>query len=201
MTRRAGPHRAAVLAAAICLLACALFETSLSLASDVDGARQIRPKIGGHFALTQPDGRVVTEMSFRGKWLIIYFGYTLCPDVCPTTLNAIADALETLGPLADKFQPIFITVDPERDTSTVMADYVKAFGSRFLGLSGTREEIAGAAREFHVFYAVRPLGHAEYTIDHSSFIYALDPNRAFVRLLTGNLPGHQLADEFRMLID
>ena len=158
------------------------------------------PQIGGHFALSSADGRRVTDQTFRGKWLLIYFGYTSCPDVCPTTLSSMALALEKLGPLADKVQPLFITVDPERDTAKVVGEYVKDFDARFVGLVGSSQEIAAAARDFRVYYRVRQLGNKEYVVDHSSFVYVIDPNGTFVRLLTGDLPGHQLADEIRKLM-
>jgi protein SCO1 len=159
------------------------------------------PKVVGHFALSTTDGRRVTDGTFRGKWLMVYFGYTSCPDVCPTTLSSMAQAMDKLGPLAEKVQPVFITVDPAHDTSEIIGEYVKDFDPRLLGLVGSPQEIAEAAREFHVYYVVRQLGHDEYVIDHSSFIYVLDPNGAFASLLTGDLPGHQLADELRKLID
>jgi protein SCO1/2 len=172
---------------------------AVNRASQVNAARQL-PQIGGHFALSTPDGRHVTDATFHGKWLLIYFGYTSCPDVCPTTLSAMALALDKLGPLADKVQPVFITVDPERDTSKIVGEYVKDFDPRFVGLVGSPQEIGAAAQEFHVYYRVRLLGNSEYVVDHSSFIYLLDPDGAFVRLLTGDLPGHQLADELRKLM-
>jgi protein SCO1 len=152
------------------------------------------PGIGGHFLLTTSAGRTVTDRSFPGKWLLVYFGYTFCPDACPTALSALATALDELGPLAAEIQPIFITVDPERDTPQVVADYAKAFDARIVGLSGTREQIAAATKEFRVYYNVRPLGNDEYAIDHSSFIYVIDPSGQVVELLTGNLPGHSMAE-------
>jgi protein SCO1 len=158
------------------------------------------PQIGGHFALSTADGRRVTDRTFRGKWLLVYFGYTSCPDVCPTTLSSMALALEKLGPLADKIQPLFITVDPARDTAKLVGEYVKDFDPRFVGLTGSPQEIATTAHDFRVYYRVRQLGNNEYVVDHSSFIYVIDPNGAFVRLLTGDLPGHQLADELRKLM-
>jgi protein SCO1 len=172
---------------------------TVNRASQVNAAREL-PQIGGHFALSTPDGRRVTDATFHGKWLLVYFGYTSCPDVCPTTLSAMALALDKLGPLADKVQPVFITVDPQRDTSKIVGEYVKDFDPRFVGLVGSSQEIGAAAQEFHVYYRVRQLGNNEYVVDHSSFIYLLDPNGAFVRLLTGDLPGHQLADELRKLM-
>jgi protein SCO1/2 len=157
-------------------------------------------RIGGHFALATPDGRAVTDASYRGKWLLIYFGYTFCPDACPTALSSIGTALDRLGPLADKVQPLFITVDPERDTPAVVAGYVKSFDPRIIGLVGTPEQIAAVAKEYRVYYITRSLGDGDYAVDHSSFIYVVNPRGEFVRLLTGDLPGHALADELRQLM-
>jgi len=157
--------------------------------------------INGHFTLMTPDGSTVTDQSFRGKWLVIYFGYTFCPDLCPTALNDISVALQQLGPMADKVQPLFITVDPERDTPQVVADYVKSFDQRFLGLRGSPEQTAAVAAAYHVYYAPRKLGlNGEYGVDHSSFIYVINPQGQFVKLLTGDLPGHPMADALRQLI-
>jgi protein SCO1 len=158
------------------------------------------PSLGGHFALKSPDGREITEKSFPGKWLLLYFGYTACPDECPTALNGVVTALADLGPLAAKIQPIFVTVDPKRDTPQILADYVKAFDPRILGLYGSEEEIAAAAKTFHVYYAVRPLGNGEYAVDHSSYIYLVNPQQRVVQLLTGNVPGHPMAAALRQLV-
>jgi protein SCO1/2 len=163
-----------------------------------DGAAALR--IGGHFTLATPDGRVVTDATYRGKWLLIYFGYTFCPDACPTALSAVGTALERLGPLADKVQPLFITVDPERDTPAIIADYVKSFDPRIIGLVGTPAQIAAAAKDYRVYYVARNLGDGDYAVDHSSFLYVVNPRGEFVKLLTGDLPGHALADELRQLM-
>lgn len=159
------------------------------------------PGMTSHFVLKTADGRNVTETSFPGKWLVIYFGYTLCPDACPTALNAIAAALAELGPLAGKVQPLFITVDPKRDTPRVIADYVKAFDPRMLGLSGNDAQTAAAAKAFHVYYAERRLGNGEYAIDHSSFIYVVNPAGNVVQLLTGNLPAVAIAAVLRNSVE
>jgi protein SCO1 len=188
-----------VLAAAALILETAAGSFGAQQSPQVEPAAAV-PGIGGHFTLTSPEGRAVNDRSFPGKWLLVYFGYTFCPDACPTALNALGTVLDELGPLAAKVQPIFITVDPERDTPQVIADYVKAFDSRIVGLSGTPEQIAAAAKEFRVYYEVRPLGNDEYAIDHSSFIYVINPQRQIVELLTGNLPGHSMAEELRRLI-
>jgi len=193
-------HRAAVgLLAAIIFVCVAASLFAVTRPPRGDAAPQAL-HVGGPFTLTTPDGRVVTDRSLRGKWLIIYFGYTFCPDACPTALNDISIALEQLGPLADKVQPLFITLDPERDTAQVMADYVGSFDPRFIGLRGTPEETAAVADEYRVYYAVRQLGHGEYALDHSSFIYVMNPEGEFAKILTGDLPGHQMADDLRQLI-
>ena len=186
------------LATALAVTATAV-TVAMNRPSQSNAAQQL-PQIGGHFALSTPDGRRVTDTTFRGKWLLVYFGYTSCPDVCPTTLSAMALALDKLGPLADRVQPVFITVDPQRDTAAIVGEYVKDFDPRFVGLVGSPQEIGTAAEQFHVYYRVRQLGNNEYVVDHSSFIYLIDPDGAFVRLLTGDLPGHQLADELRKLM-
>lgn len=199
MFARPSLHRLVAVSTIIVIVASAAVLITLNRTSRLNAAPEL-PPIGGHFALSTADGRHVTERSFRGKWLLVYFGYTSCPDVCPTTLSSMAQALRALGPLADKIQPLFITVDPARDKRDIVGEYAKDFDPRFVGLTGNVQEIAAAARDFHVYYVVRQLGNNEYVIDHSSFIYVLDADGKFVRLLTGDLPGHQLADELRKLL-
>jgi protein SCO1 len=153
--------------------------------------------IGGPFSLTSADGKRITDRSFPGQWLLIYFGYTFCPDACPTALSAMSAALAEIGPDARKIQPIFVTVDPQRDTPQILAQYVKNFDPRLIALLGSPAEIAAVAKEYRVYYAVQPLGNNEYAIDHSSFIYVIDPKGQVVELLTGDVPGHRIADELR----
>jgi protein SCO1/2 len=199
MLSKIGLRNFAIFLAAVLVVAGTAVAVALNHASQLSAAPPL-PQIGGHFALSTADGRRVTDQTFRGKWLLVYFGYTSCPDVCPTTLSSMALALEKLGPLADKIQPLFITVDPERDTAKLIGEYVKDFDPRFVGLVGSPQQIAATAHDFRVYYRVRQLGNNEYVVDHSSFIYVIDPNGTFVRLLTGDLPGHQLADEIRRLM-
>ena len=156
--------------------------------------------IDGHFALTRLDGRAVTDADFRGKWLVIYFGYTFCPDVCPTVLAQIGAALGELGPLAKKIQPIFVTVDPARDSAKAMTAYMKSFDPRIVGLRGDPADLADTAARFHVYFRLRGLGNGQYTVDHSSFIYVMNPKGQFVELLTSDLPGHGLTDALRKLV-
>jgi protein SCO1/2 len=150
--------------------------------------------IGGPFALTAGDGSVVTDQSLRGRWMLVYFGYTHCPNICPTTLLAISQALETLGSLAAKVQPLFVTIDPERDTPSVVADFVKAFDPRVIGLSGNPTEIAAVAKEYRVLYKKTPGESSnEYWMDHSSYIYVIDPDGRYVTLFAGG--ASQASDE------
>lgn len=141
--------------------------------------------VGGSFTLTNGDGKTVTASDLHGKYLLVYFGYTFCPDVCPTTLADIAQALDKLGAKADRVQPLFITVDPARDTPAVMRQYVTAFSPRLEGLTGTPDEIAAVAKEYHVFYAPHPTGpgRLEYTLDHSSVLYVMGPDGGFIGII------------------
>lgn len=157
--------------------------------------------IDGHFSLAALDGRVVSDADYRGKFLLVYFGYTFCPDVCPTTLTQLGGALDKLEAKAKDFQPIFITVDPVRDKAQVMKDYLKSFDPRIIGLRGDPDDIEAAARSFHVYYRARALGNGQYTVDHSSYIYVIDRQGKFVELLTGDQPGHPLADDLRKLVE
>jgi protein SCO1 len=159
--------------------------------------------IGGPFKLEGPAGQTVTDQTYKDKWQLIYFGYTLCPDACPTTLNEIAGAMEKLGPLAARVQPIFITVDPERDTPKLMGDYVKAFDARIVGLTGSPEAIAAAAREFRVYYKKVQEKDAPggYLMDHSSVIYVMRPGDVrFVANFTTDNSADQMAERLKRLI-
>ncbi|HEY3639370.1 MAG TPA: SCO family protein [Rhizomicrobium sp.] len=158
------------------------------------------PPIQGQFDLTTLDGRDVTLDSYKGKWLLIYFGYTFCPDVCPTVLTEMGGALKELGPKAANVEMLFITVDPARDSAIVMKRYLKAFDPHIQGLRGDPDAIEMAAKSFHVYYRARSIGGGEYAIDHSSYIYVLDPKGKFVDLLAADVPGHKIAADIRRLI-
>jgi protein SCO1/2 len=155
--------------------------------------------IGGPFILTAPDGTTVTEQTYRGKWLLVYFGFTSCPDSCPMTLLEIAAALEKLGPDADKLQPLFITVDPLRDTPTVIGNYTHSFDSRIVGLTGTPLQIAAVAQEYGVDYALRKNGPGaeDYVMDHSTYLYLMDAEGKFVRGFDADTPGDRIAEALR----
>jgi protein SCO1/2 len=133
--------------------------------------------IGGPFSLIDQSGRAVTERDFAGRFLLVYFGYTFCPDVCPTELGTMAAALDALDEQGERVTPIFITIDPERDTPAALADYVSRFHPRLQGLTGTTAQVGGAARAYRVFYArVERPEMSQYLMDHSSFIYLVGPD-------------------------
>ena len=145
----------------------------LTAAQMMDDLMYGRGTVGGPFTLTDQAGRKRSDSEFRGKLMIVYFGYTMCPDVCPADLMAISQALDALGPAADGIQPIFITVDPERDTK-VLAEYVSAFHKSLIGLTGSPEEIRKLANAYKAFYAKVPGPHdGEYSIDHTGLIYLM----------------------------
>jgi len=157
--------------------------------------------VGGPFTLVDTTGTTVTEQSFRGKWMLVYFGYTFCPDVCPTELQTIATALDALGPSADKVAPIFITVDPERDTVPALAEYVKLFDTRLVGLTGSEAQITAATRAYRVYYAkANAKDSSSYLMDHSSFIYLMGPDGTFRALFRQGIAPEELAAALRTRI-
>ncbi len=138
--------------------------------TDITGA-----KFGRDFRLTDHNGRERTLADFRGKVVTVFFGYTHCPDVCPTVLAEMAQVMRELGPDAEKVQVLFVTVDPERDTPAVLQRYVPAFHPGFLGLYGDADAIARTAREFKIVYQKQALPGGGYTVDHSAGTYIYDP--------------------------
>jgi len=156
---------------------------------------------GGRFSLIDQDGRRVTEASWPGRLRVMTFGYTFCPDVCPTTLGTIAAALDGLGPAdGDKVVALFVTVDPGRDTPQHLKAYVAAFHPRMLGLSGTADEIAAAAKQFHVRYAFNPPEGADpnsYSVDHTAGIWIMDGDGRFVARLGQRATVDELVQSLR----
>jgi protein SCO1/2 len=132
-----------------------------------------REPIGGPFALTDQYGAPRTDADFRGKFMLIYFGFTYCPDICPTDLQQMGLAVDRLGPPGEAVQPIFITVDPQRDTPEHLKDYMPLFHPRFVGLTGDAAAIKDAARAYRTYYARVDLDKSDYTVDHSAFIYLM----------------------------
>ena len=156
--------------------------------------------IGGPFTLVDDNGKTVSDSDFRGKWMLVYFGYTHCPDACPTSLSHIANALDELGPkLASNVTPLFITVDPERDTPAVMHDYLSAFDVHIHGLSGSAGQLAAAEHAYRVYAAKQPEAGGGYSMDHSSIIYLMNPAGDYVSLFSDETPVDAMVAKLRQL--
>jgi protein SCO1 len=188
-------------APALLILSTMVFTCAL-VSSHWPGRAASDMTIGGPFTLSTPDGTTVTDQTYRGKWLLVYFGYTFCPNSCPTTLLEVATALKKLGPHAAQIQPLFITIDPQRDTPQVMRQYTEFFDPRILGLTGTPQQIAAAAKEYGAYYVRHRTGPAagDYVMDHSTYLYVMDPQGKFVRAFDAGTPGDRIADSLRELI-
>ena len=151
--------------------------------------------IGGPFTLVSSSSGNVTDQSYSGKWLLIFFGYTFCPDACPTALNNISVALEKLGSDASRLQPLFITVDPQRDTREVMNEYLKSFDSRIVGLTGTQAQIDSVVKEYRVYVAAQKSETSgnDYLVSHSAYIYLMNAQGKFVNVIQGSEDGEAIA--------
>ena len=151
--------------------------------------------IGGPFSLVDQNGNRVTEKDFGDRYMLVFFGFTSCPDICPAGLQLVSAALEKLGEKANRIVPIFISVDPERDTPEKLGEYVQNFDARFVGLTGTPEEIAKAARAYRVYYKKVPNADLpdDYAIDHTAIFYLMDPNGDFVTHFTPTTPVEEMA--------
>lgn len=157
--------------------------------------------IGGPFTLVDQHGKTVTDRDFRGRYMLVFFGFTHCPDICPAELQVISASLDDLGSKAEEVVPIFVTLDPERDTPEVMADYVKNFGSRFVGLTGSPEEIAEAAKAYRVAFSKFDNKGADsndnYSIDHSAFVYLMGPDGEYITHFNYGTPAAKMTESLR----
>ncbi|MET4605924.1 cytochrome oxidase Cu insertion factor (SCO1/SenC/PrrC family) [Bradyrhizobium sp. JR4.1] len=172
-----------------------------SAAEMMDDLMFARGPIGGPFTLTDQYGKMRSAAEFRGKLTIVYFGYTSCPDVCPTDLMAITQALDALGPKAERVQPIFITIDPERDTE-VLANYLKAFYPSFIGLTGSSDTIRQVANSYKAYYRkVDDKRSGEYAIDHSGVIYLMGRNGEYLGFMPPQTGPDRLIEILRKYLD
>ena len=186
-TGRSNPARAFLLPAV--LLAILLLGIGTYLWRTVPAPETI----GGPFRLIDGAGHSVSDADFHGKFMLVYFGYTFCPDVCPTTLNQVALAMDRLGARAGRVQPLFITVDPQRDTPDVIGRYVAAFGPRLIGLTGMPDAIAAVVREYRVYAGTPQAAEGGYTVDHSSILYLMGPDGRFVAAIPAAASGEAIA--------
>jgi protein SCO1/2 len=136
--------------------------------------------IGGPFKLVDQNGKAVTDQDLKGHPFLVFFGFTHCPDVCPTTLFEVSEVLRALGPDADRTRALFITVDPERDTPAVMKDYLSSFDPHLSGLSGDPATVAAVAKTYRVYFKKVPLEQGGYTMDHTAIVYLMDKDGRFV---------------------
>ncbi|HEY1796364.1 MAG TPA: SCO family protein [Stellaceae bacterium] len=157
--------------------------------------------IGGKFSLVDQNGKPFTDADMKGKWQLVFFGYTHCPDVCPTTLNELSLAFGKLGSAAaSKMGVIFISVDPDRDTPAVLKDYVSSFSAPVTALTGTATQIAEAAKDYRVYYAKHPTKDGGYDMDHSALIYVMDPEGRFTATFAPDDPADKIAERMKKLL-
>jgi len=150
--------------------------------------------VGVPFTLTNQHGNRVSLADFRGKVVLLYFGFTFCPDVCPTDLLAIGHAVKSLGKASDEVQPVFITLDPARDTRELLRDYTAAFHPRFVALTGSEDDIRRIATGYKVYYErVTPPGSKTYFIEHTAFTFLLDRNGKYVLFFPPGTPPERMA--------
>ncbi|MAI10999.1 MAG: hypothetical protein CBD27_00750 [Rhodospirillaceae bacterium TMED167] len=168
------------------------------------GGREIKgskpPSIGGRFTLISQDGKPVSDSDYRGKNIFVFFGFTNCPDVCPLTLNNLSRALALLGAAADQIQPLFISVDPLRDTPDVLKEYLQHFDDRIVGLTGTTKQVAAVQRSYRIFAQKRYGGgqdSGDYLLDHTSISYMMGPNGEFKTFFSNGSTPEEFATKIR----
>jgi protein SCO1/2 len=177
------------------LLALALRETPRGAAGTA-----LASAIGGPFHLIDQNGKPVSDADLKGKWQLVFFGYTHCPDTCPTALNEIALALDQLGVKRGEVEIVFITVDPERDTPDVLKSYVQSFDAPIIALTGSPDAVAQAAKAYRVFYAKHPRGDGDYDMDHSAVIYVMNPEGRFTATFTPDSSADAIVQRLQKLL-
>lgn len=168
------------LTAAVALAGLAAFSGRTEYPSVVVSGKA---EVGGPFTLTAHTGERIDDEAFRGKYMLVVFGFTHCPDLCPAELQVMSAALDAMGPEAERIQPLFITIDPERDTADHLSEYVTHFHPRLIGLTGTPQEVAAVARAYHVWFEKVEDNQqpGQYVMDHTSITYLMDPDGEFVQ--------------------
>jgi|SRR5215469_8285375 len=156
--------------------------------------------IGGKFSLVDQNGKPFTDADLKGKWQLVFFGYTHCPDVCPTALNDLSLALDQLGAKQKDVGIVFISVDPERDTPTVLKSYVESFGGPIEALTGSSDQVAEAAKAYRVYFAKHPRADGGYDMDHSALIYIMDPKGRFTGTFTPDDTSDKMATRLKKLL-
>lgn len=172
-----------------------------SAAQMMDDLMYGRGSVGGPFTLTDASGRQRSDSDFRGKLMIVYFGYSYCPDICPADLMAITQALDDLGPAAKEVQPLFVTIDPERDTR-ILGEYMAAFHPSFVGLTGSAEDVRRVANSYKAFYAKGPVApDGSYPIDHAGVIYLMGRNGEYLGFMPPQTGPGRLTEILRKYLE
>ncbi len=171
--------RLRLIAAAFCAGLASVFLVMMFITNNTPSA-VVPAAVGGPFKLTDQNGAAVTDTDLKGKPFLVFFGFTHCPDVCPTTLFEVSEVMRALGPKADGTRALFVTVDPERDTPKVMKDYLSSFDPHLIGLSGTPEAIEKMTKAYRVYSRKIPTKDGDYTMDHTALVYLMDKQGRFV---------------------
>lgn len=190
----------ALASAALCTVAWAHQPSARSAADLMDTLMWNREPVGGPFTLVDHRGVRRSDQDFRGQFLLVYFGYSSCSDVCPTDLQQIALALERLGPAAAAVQPLFITLDPERDTSARLARYVPAFHPRLVGLTGSPSAIRHVADAYRMYFRKVPAGRGDYVVDHAAVTYVMDRDGKYVGFFPPGTRAERMLEILRPLL-
>ena len=200
----AGAKRFAVIAVtlAVLLVAAAGALLALAMREGPKGAAGtlLASAIGGPFHLVDQNSKPFSDADLKGKWHLVFFGYTHCPDTCPTTLNELSLALDQLGKERDAVAIVFITVDPERDTPDILKSYVESFDAPIVALTGTPAAVAQAAKDYRVYYAKHPRADGGYDMDHSAVIYVMDPQGRFTATFTPDSTAEAIASRLQKLL-
>jgi protein SCO1/2 len=172
--------RLRLIAAAFCAGLASVFLVMMIVGNTVPTSAVAPSAVGGAFKLTDQTGATVTDADLKGKPFLVFFGFTHCPDVCPTTLFEVSEVLRALGPKADGMRALFVTVDPERDTPAVMKDYLSSFDKHLIGLSGSTEAIEQIKKAYRVYSRKVPTKDGDYTMDHTALVYLMNKDGQFV---------------------
>lgn len=187
---------------AVCAIAVAVAAVLVFLPRDAAGGRTVVSGVapGGPFRLVNQNGAVVTDADLKGKPFAVFFGFTHCPEICPTTLWEMSQALKDLGPDADRLSVAFVSVDPERDRPEMLKQYLQSFDPRIMGLTGTPEEVAAAAKAYRVYWRRVPTSDGDYTMDHSAMVYLMDRDGQFTDTIAYGSPAPDRLAALRRLI-
>lgn len=184
-----------------CWLGFYLSEKVSHTAADREGVATGNALIGGDFSLKDTNGYRVTPRQFSGRYMLVYFGYSFCPDICPTGLENMTEALNILGEASRKIQPLFITVDPKRDTQKQLGTYMESFHPSFKALTGPEVAVKQAMKAYRVYAApVEEEGASDYLVDHSSIVYLMGPDGKFITHFTHQTPGTEMAFKLREIL-